>query len=33
MDELALSPYNPKLDIGDVIVYDSTCATGSRHQA
>ncbi len=30
MDELALSPFNPKLDIGDVIVYDSTLRDGEQ---
>ncbi len=30
MDEVALSPYNPKLEVGEVIVYDSTLRDGEQ---
>ncbi|MCG7845332.1 MAG: hypothetical protein MIO90_07880, partial [Methanomassiliicoccales archaeon] len=30
MQKVALSPYNPKLDIGEVIVYDSTLRDGEQ---
>ena len=30
MEEIALGPYNPKLDVGDVIVYDSTLRDGEQ---